>query len=156
MLSFEKFKLVIESSPLISLDFIIRNNDNKFLLGKRTNKPAKDFWFVPGGRVLKDEQLELAFYRLIKTELNLENSSASFKGIYQHFYDDNVSGNDFSTHYVVLAYEIILDSAELSLPKEQHSSYKWFSKNELLNDEAVHIHSKWYFQEHKQADRLFR
>ena len=152
----DEFKTIVQATPLISIDFIVKNSKNEILLGKRINRPAKGTWFVPGGRVLKDEQFEQAFHRLIKTELNLDKAESTFKGIYQHFYDDNFSGDNFSTHYVVLAYEIKLDSAELTLPKEQHSTYKWLAKDELLNDETVHVHSKWYFQKDKQADRLFR
>ena len=156
MLKVDVFKTIVQATPLISIDFIVKNSKDKILLGKRINRPAKGSWFVPGGRVLKGEQFEQAFHRLIKTELNLDQAESSFKGIYQHFYDDNFSGDNFSTHYIVLAYEIKLDSTDLLLPKEQHSTYKWLTKEELLNDETVHVHSKWYFQENKQADRLFR
>lgn len=156
MLPFTTFKTVVESTPLISVDFIVKNNKGDYLLGKRTNRPAKGTWFVPGGRVLKDESFEQAFYRLIKSELNLDKIASSFKGVYQHFYDDNFSEDCFSTHYVVLAYEISFNEELNSLPKEQHSSYQWFSEEELLTNESVHLHTKWYFQEDKQADSLFR
>ena len=156
MLPLATFKTVVESTPLISIDFIVKNKEEKFLLGKRINRPAKGAWFVPGGRVLKGETFEQAFYRLIKSELNLDNAESIFKGIYQHFYDDNFSEENFSTHYIVLAYKIAFNADLNSLPKEQHSNYRWLSKEELLNDKTVHLHSKWYFQEDKQADELFR
>ncbi|PTP60934.1 GDP-mannose mannosyl hydrolase [Vibrio splendidus] len=152
MLPLDTFKVIIESTPLISIDFIVRSNEGKVLLGKRLNRPAQGYWFVPGGRILKDESFVTAFNRLIKNELSLEFAETKFKGIHQHFYDDNFSGNDFTTHYVVLAYEIILDEELVNLPLEQHSSYKWLSLDDLLSDEQVHKHTKWYFQENKQAD----
>ena len=156
MLPLETFKTVIESTPLVSIDIIVRNNEGKILLGKRTNRPAKGYWFVPGGRVLKDESFEHAFQRLIDVELGLAEVSSNFKGIYQHFYNDNFSEEKFTTHYVVLAYEINFNGELSSLPIEQHSVYKWFSETELLENEKVHIHSKWYFQKDKQADLLFK
>ena len=55
MLPLSTFKTVIASTPLISIDLVIKNNTGRILLGKRTNRPAQGFWFVPGGRVLKDE-----------------------------------------------------------------------------------------------------
>ena len=106
MLSEETFKTIVASTPLISIDLVVRDNQNNILLGKRVNRPAKDYWFVPGGRVLKDESIEQAFKRLLKIELGIENYEPTFKGVYQHFYDDNFSEDDFTTHYVVLAYEI--------------------------------------------------
>jgi colanic acid biosynthesis protein WcaH len=150
------FKSVAASAPLISIDLIVRNNHGKILLGKRTNRPAKGYWFVPGGRVLKEESLELAFKRLLIAELGLDYAAitASFIGVYQHLYDDNFFDSSFSTHYVVLAYEIVLQHELVSIPNEQHSTYHWFSKNELLNHKGVHEHSKWYFQTGKQADNI--
>ncbi|MFT6904700.1 MAG: colanic acid biosynthesis protein WcaH [Oleiphilaceae bacterium] len=156
MLPLEVFKTVIKSTPLVSIDFIVRNNDGDILFGKRTNRPVKGHWFVPGGRVLKDESFEHAFKRLIKAELGLTKVQSKFKGIYQHFYDDNFSENEFTTHYIVLAYEIDFNGELSSLPVEQHSDYQWLTESELLVNESVHTHSKWYFQEDKQADLLFK
>ncbi|MEZ8785127.1 GDP-mannose mannosyl hydrolase [Vibrio splendidus] len=152
MLSLDTFKNIIKSTPLISIDLIVRNSEGKVLLGKRLNRPAQGSWFVPGGRILKDESFASAFNRLIKDELGLDCAESKFKGIYQHFYDDNFSEGDFTTHYVVLAYEINIDEDLLSLPLEQHSSYQWFSEYELENNSQIHTHTKWYFQDNMQAD----
>ena len=155
MLPFATFKTVIKSTPLVSIDLIVRNSEGQILLGKRTNRPAKGNWFVPGGRVIKDESLEDAFSRLIEAELDLFKTTSSFKGVYQHFYDDNFSEELFTTHYVVLAYEIEFNGALASLPTEQHAVYKWFDEKELLVNDTVHTHTKWYFQKDKQADVPF-
>ena len=156
MLPLNTFKTVIKSTPLVSIDLIVRNNDNEILLGERTNRPAKKAWFVPGGRILKDETLDTAFKRLIRDELGLFQVEPKFKGVYQHFYDDNFSDEDFSTHYVVLAFEINFDGDLLSLPTEQHCEYKWFTESALLLNDNVHKHTKWYFQRDKEADRLIK
>ena len=155
-LSSTDFKAIVKSTPLISIDLIIRNSEGSVLLGKRTNRPAKGFWFVPGGRILKNESFDLAYKRLIREELCLDVVSSKFKGIYQHFYEDNFSEDDFTTHYLVLAYEIKFDGDLTLLPFEQHSSYEWFSEKRLLNSEHVHEHSKWYLQENKQADAYLK
>ena len=156
MLSLDTFKTVIKSSPLVSIDLIVRNEQGQVLLGKRTNRPAQGFWFVVGGRVLKDESLEHAFKRLIKVELGLDEVASSFNGVYQHFYKDNFSEDKFSTHYIVLAYEIIFNGKLSSLPLEQHSNYEWFEEKGLIANENVHTHSKWYFQKDKRADFVFK
>ncbi|VEB85871.1 GDP-mannose mannosyl hydrolase) [Citrobacter koseri] len=64
----EDFATVVRSTPLISIDLIVENERGEFLLGKRTNRPAQGYWFVPGGRVQKDETLEKAFERLTQAE----------------------------------------------------------------------------------------
>ena len=140
------FKTVIASTPLVSIDLVVKNSQGEYLLGFRTNQPAKNFWFVPGGRILKGEAMDDAFVRLCKNELGimLARSEAKFLGPFEHFYQDYVFGDDVTTHYVVLGYEIVVDLAIESLPDEQHNEYKWFSKKDLLVSDNVHLHSKWY------------
>jgi hypothetical protein len=41
-------------APLVSIDLIIRDNADRVLLGLRNNEPAKGYFFVPGGIILKD------------------------------------------------------------------------------------------------------
>jgi colanic acid biosynthesis protein WcaH len=40
-------------------------------MGWRENEPAKRTWFVPGGRIRKDEKIADAFERIIRTETGL-------------------------------------------------------------------------------------
>ena len=143
----QTFKLVVASTPLVSIDLIIRNSKGQILLGQRTNRPAQGFWFVPGGRICKDETFELAFQRLTEIELGEEYclKQAQFLGTYQHFYIDNFSDDDFSTHYVVLGYELELNIELTSLPDEQHNNYQWWEVENLLASEQVHINTKAYF-----------
>ncbi len=65
------FKTIVEKTPLISIDFVIENKRGHILLGKRLNLPAKNYWFVPGGRIRKDETISSAFTRLALDELNV-------------------------------------------------------------------------------------
>jgi colanic acid biosynthesis protein WcaH len=154
------FKKIIDSAPLISIDLVVRNSTGKVLLGQRLNRPAKGFWFVPGGRILKGESLATAFKRLTLNELGVEValSDARYLGLYEHFYTDSIytdesRGVDVSTHYVVNGFEIVLPSHESSinnnLPAEQHGAYQWFSEDELMASDQIHLHSKWYFDKDK-------
>ncbi|MGY5580778.1 GDP-mannose mannosyl hydrolase [Vibrio cincinnatiensis] len=145
----ETFKTIVASTPLVSIDLIIRNSCNQVLLGLRTNRPAQGFWFVPGGRIGKDETFEQAFLRLTQLELGypIPLKDASFLGPYQHLYSDNFSGTDFSTHYVVLGYQLMLDLDLQTLPVEQHQNYQWWDEQELLNSEQVHRNTKAYFSD---------
>ncbi|WP_067585791.1 GDP-mannose mannosyl hydrolase [Endozoicomonas ascidiicola] len=149
MLPITTFKTVVASTPLISIDLIVRNNQKQVLLGLRNNQPAQGYWFVPGGRVRKDERLENAFRRLVSAELGSESeiNNARFLGPYQHFYTDNFSDEDFSTHYVVLGYELTLNINLNDLPSDQHQDYRWFTVDELLASDQVHQHTKDYFFE---------
>lgn len=147
-LSQQVFQTVIEATPLISIDLILENANGDILLGLRTNRPAQGYWFVPGGRVLKNEKLDAAFLRLTEAELGLalQRSDASFLGVFEHLYDDSAFDESVSTHYVVLGYKLKLDIALEALPVEQHNDYAWVSKEDLLSRDDVHVHTKWYVE----------
>ena len=143
MLDDATFKTIIDSAPLISIDILLKK-DNKFLLGKRINKPAQGYFFSTGGRINKNETIDNAMSRIAKNELNIElKSTPKFIGVFEHFYDDSIYEN-VSTHYVNLAYEYEVEEIS-DLPTEQHSKYKWFTVNELLESKQVHKYVKDYF-----------
>ncbi|HCZ9271955.1 TPA: GDP-mannose mannosyl hydrolase [Vibrio alginolyticus] len=143
----ETFKGIVKNTPLISIDLIVKNSQGKVLLGHRNNRPAKNYWFVPGGRIVKDETFTEAFKRLSQIELGkvVSLKEAKFIGPYEHHYIDNFSGSDFSTHYIVLGYEIALDIDLGDLPSEQHGRYEWWDVEDLLSSQMVHQHTKDYF-----------
>lgn len=145
----QQFNKLIEYGTLISIDLIIENEDNKILLGLRTNKPANNYWFVPGGRILKGESKEKAFKRIAKKELNysLSINDASLIDVYSHFYhNDNVNDlPNIDTHYIVLAY-YVKQSLDLNkLPNKEHTNYRWFNKNDLHLFDNVHENVIPYF-----------
>lgn len=144
------FSTIIENTPLISIDLIVKNDIGEVLLGERLNAPARGFWFTPGGRIYKNESMAEAFKRIAYDELGIEASidHSSFIGTFEHFYDDSVFGDHISTHYVVLAYTLHHSTFNIqtsSLTKDQHSTYRWQSIDSLLADPSVHPHVKWYF-----------
>ncbi|MGI2110925.1 GDP-mannose mannosyl hydrolase [Shewanella frigidimarina] len=149
----QTFTTVIASTPLVSIDLVVINHLGQALLGKRLNKPAKNFWFVPGGRIVKNESLADAFKRLTRDELGIEFSieQASLLGPYDHFYDDCVFSadavaDDDSTHYVAIAYVLKLEHELTDLPLNiQHAQYQWLDVDTLLAAEHVHVHTKNYF-----------
>ncbi|HBX1218944.1 TPA: GDP-mannose mannosyl hydrolase [Salmonella enterica] len=143
----EDFAAVVRTTPLISLDFIVENGQGEILLGQRLNRPAQGYWFVPGGRVCKDETLEAAFARLTQAELGvrLPLAAGTFYGVWQHLYDDNFSGEDFSTHYIVLGFRLRVTESDLRLPDAQHGSYRWLTPEQLLASDNVHENSRAYF-----------
>jgi len=145
MLDDQTFETVISSTPLISIDLLVKK-DNKILLGKRINKPAQGYLFSIGGRVYKNETINSAMIRIASNELNISLKLMSrFIGVFEHFYDDSIY-QDVSTHYVNLAYEIEIEET-LSLPTEQHNEYQWLTINELLKSKQVHKYVKDYFKD---------
>jgi colanic acid biosynthesis protein WcaH len=143
------FENVIRLTPLVSIDMIIRSTDGRVLVGRRNHEPAKGCFFVPGGRITKNETVAAAFRRLTLDELGAEKKieEARFLGVYEHFYPTNrFEQGAFGTHYVVLGYELTSPVQDALLPKEQHGEYAWRTEAELLNGPEVHEHTKAYFR----------
>jgi len=151
-LNHSDFVEVIKNAPLVSIDLIVENNRNQVLLGLRKNEPARNYWFVPGGRILKDERIAEAFERIVKNELgiHLAYKDADFLGVFEHLYPANFARKqEFSTHYVVLAYRVGITQTLPKLPKTQHSRYQWFNKRSLRNDKKVHPYTRVYFKNYR-------
>ena len=157
MLSADKYIQAIELTQIVSIDLIILNkqaDSTEILVGKRVNEPAKDTWFVPGGRVYKNEILEDAIKRVSKMELGYEiNYDETEKlGIYDHIYSNNFgnikddNGNMINTHYVVIALVCCLETDKLDFEqfKEQHDDCKLMSIDELLERDDVHKYTEKY------------
>jgi colanic acid biosynthesis protein WcaH len=151
MLPSTAFLELVDSAPLVAIDLIIENREGRYLLGRRINRPAQGFWFVPGGRIQKNESLDDAFRRIGRDELGcvgLERTSADLLGVFEHFYADNFSGRPgISTHYVVLGYRLCKPIALDDLPKAQHSAYRWATAEEIRADVTVHGNTRAYFVE---------
>jgi colanic acid biosynthesis protein WcaH len=144
------FTIVIDSTPLISIDLVVLDGYGNALLGERLNRPAQGYWFVPGGRITKNESLAEAFKRITLDELGevFSITDAQLIGLYDHFYDDYVFGEEVNTHYVAIAYVLRLTQPLSKLPMDiQHGDYRWFSKDELVSMDSIHKHSKWYFED---------
>ena len=150
MLNADDFKKIVNCTPLIALDFILKNSKEEYFLGKRINSPARGFYFVPGGRILKSESLESAVQRLTQGELGIPLAPSTFKlkGIYEHLYEDSFFGPQISTHYIVIALESIVVLDGVGLDVTQHSSVKKFTRNELMASDEVHPYTKNYFINH--------
>lgn len=151
--NFDKLR---EWAPLVSMDLNVMNQQGQALLGFRKNEPAKNTWFVPGGRIRKDESFRSAFARIVRDELGLSADlgasanidDAVFIGVFEHHYPakEHVAIGS-SVHYVVLAYRLVATGDSLSgLPTSQHADWRWFDVAAVLADPSVHANTKAYFR----------
>ncbi len=142
------FSRIIAATPLVSIDLVLRNAQGEVLLGRRRNRPAQGWWFVPGGRIRKNERSRDAFIRIAHAELGIALAPGRLIGVFDHLYDDNYFGTpDLGTHYVVIACEAMLDQGLVLRPDEQHAELQWWPVDRLLASEAVHENTKLYFHE---------
>jgi colanic acid biosynthesis protein WcaH len=147
-LPLDRFKQVVRDSVLVALDLLIVNDKAEVLVGRRTNPPAKDWLFVPGGRVYKEERLTEALQRisLSETGVDLSQAAGSLYGVYDHLYPDNGFGEaGISTHYAVIAC-LFENCPPIHSPgDEQHEYLQPMSIPELLSHPRVHAYTRNYF-----------
>lgn len=136
------------SAHLFLSGLLIEDTKGRILLGKRTNRPAQGYWFVPGSRIRKNEKLAVAVKKISSTELGTEIliENATLLGAFDHIYSDNFhNAEDINSHYVALAYKIsVTDDLKMEFD-DQHSEMCWWPKENLLNDTSVHNNTKAYF-----------
>jgi len=145
----QEFENVIRLTPLVAIDLVVRSPEGRILVGRRTYEPAKGVFFVPGGRITKNESLAAAFRRISREELGseLELESARFLSVNEHMYPTNrFLKKGFGTHYITLAYGVQSALQTEQLPKDQHGEYAWMSRSELLQSPEVHENTKRYFR----------
>lgn len=147
-LSTELFASMVAHTPLVAIDLIVTDPQGAVLLGLRNNAPAQGFWFVPGGRIQKNETINTAFIRISKNELGcaMHIAQSQFIGVFEHFYDVNFAGaTGAGTHYVVLAYHLQTEYRLPALPRQQHSKYIWMQTNQAMQHPLIHPYTQAYF-----------
>ncbi len=150
MLPEETFLSVVDATPLVAMDVVVVRSGTHILLGRRTNRPAQGWWFVPGGRIRKNETMQAALARVAAQELGLDLADLLeppiHLGAFEHFYDDCFAGEvGVSTHYVVMGNLVHLPTgADLVAADGQHSSLRWWRLDEALASDEVHRFTKDY------------
>ncbi len=148
MLNDTDFLHIVDATPLVSIDLILRNESGEVLLGRRANRPAQGMWFVPGGRIRKNERVNDALKRISQRELGVTIGQAKLLGVFDHIYPDNFLGAPgVNTHYVVLGMEAELPGGLTFTVDDQHEELKWWAVKELLGEPSVHENTKAYFRE---------
>ena len=113
--------------PVVCIDAIIMNNKGQYLLIKRKNEPLKGDYWVPGGRLLKNETLNDAVLRKVKEELGIESHVVMPIGVYEDFFDKSPLNPENGLHTISIVYLIIAGSENICID-EQSDDWGWFDE----------------------------
>lgn len=140
------FKTILKNAPLVSIDLCLVYR-NQILLGLRSNEPLKNCWFTPGGRIMKNESWQKCLIRVAESELGLLKINLEkfhHMGVWDHFYENSIFGDNISTHYVNLPYYTILNKKpELSIDF-QHSGFQWFDIKDVAFNKKFNKYTNLY------------
>jgi len=149
---------VVQCAPLVSIDLVVVRDGTEVLLGQRNNRPAQGYWFVPGGRIFKNEPMQHALQRIAESEIGLapdliKNSlKPQWLGVYEHFYGDSFAAQEaVTTHYVALAHVLNVPAGfEPTHRDAQHQAWRWWPLDQALACSEVHHFSQAYLRDLQQ------
>ncbi len=128
----ELYKEILKTIPFVCVDVVIKNGDS-FFLAKRKNQPAQGQWFLPGGRVLKNEKLADAALRKMSQETGLEGKTERILGVDETMFPEGPYGDTaHSVNVVFLATTTSPKSAVIL--DDQNDEYQWYT----------HIDDTWH------------
>lgn len=122
----EDWATVVANVPIPSADLVVRY-EGGVLLGRRSNEPAKGEWFVPGGRIQKNERMVDAVHRVADEELDTDVTVWESLGAYDHLYDTSDVDGVESKHYVAHGFAVEPESDPLAGSSDgQHDELRLF------------------------------
>ena len=107
----ENYKFIVKKMPILVVDLFVKLESGQYILVRRANEPLRDQWWIPGGRVLKGEEIKTAAYRIAKEELGLLESDFRFDPIFRGYYNAfyTTSAWECDTHTTSLLFEFHLN-----------------------------------------------
>ena len=119
------YRQFLEVLPVVCVDLIVKRwsgHNFKYLLIKRKEEPLKGEWWIPGGRILKNETALQAARRKLLVETGLEVSDFLFRGYYEDFYEQ--SAFEVPCHSVSLVFQTDVKTTLVTLNGESEA-YTW-------------------------------
>jgi colanic acid biosynthesis protein WcaH len=68
----------------------------------------------------------------------------TFMGMWDHFYNNSILGQDISTHYVNLPHYIVFESRPVITMDDQHGEFEWFELSLVSDDENFNVYMRNY------------
>jgi colanic acid biosynthesis protein WcaH len=120
---------ILKNTCVVCVDILIIYND-RILLLKRDNEPAKGQLWFPGGRILKMESIKEAAIRKSKEEVNLDCNFIKIVSIEETiFLEKNEMITDI--HTINICCELLPVSVDDIKINNLHSTYKWYSLSDI-------------------------
>ena len=116
------YKTFLENMPIFCIDFLI-NCDNEFLLLKRNEEPLKGVFWMPGGRLHKNETIENFLIRVQSREIGRFFKNYNLIGFSNYFFKYSI--NSRATHTPTLLFEINIKSKFTPKIDRTHAKFTW-------------------------------
>ena len=114
----KQYDEIVKVMPIVSTDIVVINKGN-VLLVKRNNIPAKDLWWLPGGRIRKWESPIDTAKRELLEETGINASDLKFIGT------KSVLFRKEGFHFLVFIFVVYLDKTPEIKLDDESSKFKW-------------------------------
>ena len=132
-LSDKLYKKILKNMPICCIDGLLHYR-NKFILFKRSYEPAKNRWWIFGGRLNKEESLADGVLRKAKEELGIKIKIEKLIGTYETTFKKSRQGIPVHTVNIVF---LVTSSKK---PDFSKAEYKEFSKVRIFDK----INKAWH------------
>ena len=116
------YKEFLKNMPIFCIDFLINYKD-EFLLLKRNEEPLKGIYWLPGGRLKKNETLDKFSHRVQSREIRIYFKNYSIIGFSNFLFKESI--NSRATHTPTLLFEITVQNKFTPNIDKTHSEYRW-------------------------------
>lgn len=139
----ETYETIHRLMPIVCVDVVIMVED-KVLLIKRDKEPAKDQYWFPGGRLLKNESIKDAASRIVKSETNLNIFNILHLGFDETVFAEDPFGHGEGTHTVNHVYGARIKSMDLIALAldEHHTEYLLHELNDVFYNDKMDSYVK--------------
>jgi colanic acid biosynthesis protein WcaH len=124
----EEYKIMLEKLAIPCVDVVVENSEGEILMIKRSNEPAKDQWWLPGGRIFKKERIKDAAIRKIREEVGLELNNIVIVGAYETIFDEGPFEIKSGTHSINILVKGNVKSFDNMKTNGDHSGAKFFKE----------------------------
>lgn len=135
MIDREKYLDILREMPIVCVDLIIVCQD-RYLIMKRNNAPAKGQWWFCGGRIFKGETIQDAAIRKAKEETGLDVIPRRLVDVNETIFPDGPEG--INVHSINIVYLVHAHNPCILLD-EQHEEHKWISVSEIPQELDVRL-----------------
>lgn len=137
----EKYRFILDNMPICCVDVVIECGE-KFLVCKRKDQPVMGWWWFPGGRLLKGEDILQCARRKANEEAGIPKSETlnMFKvDVFETIFDSGPLGA--KSHTVNITYHLLITKEDdVKISEQDFSDYRWVKGNEdFLSDYIKHV-----------------
>ena len=118
------YKKICGAVPIFCVDVIAEDAYGKFLVVRRLNHPAQGKWWLPGGRVLKNEKVSHAAARKLKEETGIRGKFKRIVGFYEFFAEKGPFRN-VNVHTPIIVCLMRVGSSSSVRLESQSGEFRW-------------------------------